>query len=53
MKKEKPHRWIKKDNPSAVEEIVKQFPSKEDPMGMYTGTAIDETQTPVQDSDDL
>lgn len=40
-------------NSPLVNEIVNQPPSREDPMGMYTGNPLDENEVPVQDADDL
>lgn len=42
-----------KGNTPLVNSIVNQPPSKEDPMGMYTGNPLDENDVPVQDADDL
>ncbi len=38
---------------AAVRAIVLQKPSETDPNGSYTGRPADETETPVQDADDL
>ena len=40
-------------NSPLVNGIVNQPPSREDPMGMYTGNPLDENEVPVQDADDL
>ncbi len=35
------------------ESLMHPIPSKEDPMGSYTGVPLDEYDVPVQDVDDL
>lgn len=43
----------KVQNPSRVQEMLKNKASHNDPNGSYTGVPLDPREKPVQDSDDL
>lgn len=51
--KEKKKKNVCGEQGDIVHQILQQKPSKQDPLGMYTGKPIDPDEVPVQDADDL